>query len=59
MKRVRVALAVLMALHSLALVFYVEWLFFHDASVSVLLALLISLCIAEMVFLGLLSRTCR
>jgi hypothetical protein len=59
MKTVRVVLAVLMALHSLTLVFYVERLFFQSASVLVLLGVLLSLCITDTVFLGLLRRTFR
>jgi hypothetical protein len=59
MKRWRVALALLMAVHSAGLMFYAEWLFFHNAPVFVLLASLLLLCITDMVLLGLLRRTFR
>jgi hypothetical protein len=59
MKRLRVALAILVAVHSAGLMFYAEWLLFRNASVFVLLASLLSLCITDMVFLGLVRRTFR
>ena len=46
-----------MAVHSAVLIFYAEWLVFHNAPVLMLLALLLSLCMTDMVLVSLLWRT--